>query len=245
MLDAVRLRTKAAVQYDPDLSDLVERINALRTEARNIVQDAHFDLQVPEAERVNDGPHRTSVELTAASVLTAANALLSYLDALLQLYLAPKSKDLEENPENAARVFIGHGRNQVVWPKVKAFVQDRCRLDPIVLELQPSTGLTVIEKLEKYGRLADYAVLVMTGDDRTEAGDVRARQNIIQELGWFQGVLGRGRTTVLMQRGIEVPSNLGGIVYLDFPGDDVEATFDKLRLELETTGLILTGTRRR
>jgi len=88
-------------------------------------------------------------------------------------------------------------------------------------------------------------VLVMTGEDRIEAGDVRARQNIIQELGWFQGALGRGHTAMLIQRGIEIPSNLGGIVYLDFPDDDVEMTFDRLRHELEATGLIETGKRHR
>jgi hypothetical protein len=72
----------------------------------------------------------------------------------------------------------------------------------------------------------------MTSEDRTEAGDARARQNVIQELGWFQGVLGRGRTAMLVQRGIEMPSNLGGIVYLDFPGDDVEMTFDRYVMNL-------------
>jgi predicted nucleotide-binding protein len=241
---AIGLRIKLALQYEPDLYDLVGRINTLRREVRDIVQDARFELQVPDAKEVKDG-HQISTGLTAESVLTAATALRSYLDVLLELYLAPKVKDLEENPESSARVFIGHGRNGVVWPKVKTFVQDRCGLDPIVLELQPSTGLTVIEKLEKFGRIADYAVLVMTGDDRTEAGDVRTRQNIIQELGWFQGVLGRGHTAMLVQRGIEIPSNLGGIVYLDFPGDDVEMTFDKLRHELEATGLIETGKRHR
>jgi hypothetical protein len=137
IIEGVGLRIKAAVQYEPDLSDLVRRINMLRSEVRDIVQDARFELQVPDAVEIADGPYRTSIELTVASVTTAARALRSYLDAFPELYLAPKIKDLEENPESSARVFIGHGRNGIVWPKVKTFVQDRCSLDPIVLELQP------------------------------------------------------------------------------------------------------------
>ena len=98
--------------------------------------------------------------------------------------------------------------------------------------------MTVIEKLEKYGRMADYAVLILTGDDRTENGESRARQNVIQELGWFQGVLGRNRTAILQQSGVAVASNLSGIVYLEFHDDSVESAFDALRREFETAGLI-------
>jgi hypothetical protein len=243
LLESVGLRARASVEYDPNCLDLVERINAIRGEIRDIVEDSGFDVQVPQAAEIEDRPHRISLDLTLASVRTAGISLSQYVDALLQVYLAPKATELEENPCKVAQVFIGHGSNGVVWPKVKQFIQDRCGLEPIVLELRPNSGLTVIEKLERDGRLADYAVFVMTGDDKTEDGEARARQNVIQELGWFQGVLGRGHTAILVQRGIEIPSNISGIVRLEFSGDEVEATFDRLRQELETTGLVEVGQR--
>ena len=116
-------------------------------------------------------------------------------------------------------------------------MQDRCHLEPAVLDLLPSAGLTVIEKLEKYGRTADYAVLILTTDDQTAEGTVR-RQNVMQELGWFQGVLERKRTAILQQEGVEIASNVAGIVYFSFKGNAVEGAFDSLRQEFEAAGLL-------
>ena len=149
------------------------------------------------------------------NILTRAQELIRYLDDILALHLTPKSKELGRDVTTAAKVFIGHGRNQVVRERVEDFIHKGCGPDLIVLEDQPSEGMTVIEKLEKHGRLADYAVLILTGDDVSAEGLARARQNVIQELGWFQGVLGRKRTAMLVERGVDIPSNVAGVVRLN------------------------------
>jgi predicted nucleotide-binding protein len=226
--------TVGSTDFDPYL----RQINDIRAEIRDILDDPAFDTLIPRAGLHSTGHSSFSSQLTLINVKDTAEALFTHIDAVLGLYLTPKSQAMAENVAAKGKVFIGHGHNEIVLNRVKNFVQDRCRLDPIVLNLLPSTGLTIIEKLEKYGRAADYAVLIMTADDETTSGLPRARQNVIQELGWFQGVLGRNRTAIVQQAGVEIASNLSGIVLLRFEGDAVEAVFDRLRQEFEAAALM-------
>ena len=216
----------------------LKRMQSLHDEIKSIVEDPQFDVVVPRPLTSHPSQHTYSASGTLVNVVTTANELIAYVDTILTLHRTPKSGDLESTPRATTKVFIGHGRNQLVRHRVKGFVKDRCRLEPIILEELPSSGMTVIEKLEKYGRVADYAVLILTGDDLDAAGAARARQNVIQELGWFQGVLGRNRTAVLLQKGVEIPSNVAGVVYIEFEGDNVEATFERLRSEFEEAAIL-------
>lgn len=232
-----------AIQHQANLYDSWERsrdrINAIRDEVKKIVQDPQFDVLVQPATTSHPGAHTYSPAGTMINVLTTARELRSYIDGILGLCLTPKSKQLQQDPKKTAKVFIGHGRNEIVRNKVEDFVRDRCGLQPLVLQDLPSSGLTVIEKLEKYGRTADYAVLILTGDDVMQEEEARrARQNVIQELGWFQGVLGRKRTAILRQQGVEIASNIAGVVYLEFVENNVEMAFDRLRQEFEEAGLL-------
>lgn len=211
---------------------LVRQINDVRKRTEEIVGDPHFDSLVSVARKHNVLYH------TIDSVSNTAKELLSYINDVLLAYSSPKARELQQTQGQGGNVFITHGHNQIVRYKVKDFLRDRCGLNPIVLQELPSAGMTIIEKLEKHGRTADYAVVILTGDDITEHGEARARQNVIQELGWFQGVLGRNRTAMLVQRGVELFSNISGIVYLEFEGDAVEGILEDLRKELEEAGLI-------
>jgi hypothetical protein len=216
------------------------RMNAIRQEIGAIVEDPKFDVLVPKPEVAHPRPNTYSPIGTLVNVVTTGRELITYLDGILQLHVPSKltASDPEAAPVSTDHVFIGHGRNELVRHRVKSFVADRCHLQPVILEELPSQGMTVIEKLEKYGRATNYAVLILAGDDFDVDGAARARQNVIQELGWFQGVLGRNRTTVLMQRGVEVPSNIAGVVYIEFVGDGVDSAFDRLRAEFEAAGLL-------
>ena len=46
-----------------------------------------------------------------------------------------------------------------------------------------------------------------------EAQKSRARQNVVFELGYFVGSLGRGRACLLRRGEVEIPSDLYGVVY--------------------------------
>lgn len=232
---SIRIQADVVDSWETNLS----RINSVREEVRDIVEDPQFDVLVVPATTAHPSHFSYSASGSMANAIATARELATYIDSLLVLYLTPKSKDLEQDASKAGKVFIGHGQNQIVRNKVKNFIRDRCGLQPLVLEDLPSAGHTVMEKLEKYGRTADYAVLILTGDDLVQGRDERrARQNVIQELGWFQGVLGRKRTAILCEEGVEIASNIGGVVYLKFTGNNVEMIFDQLRQEFEEAGII-------
>ena len=47
----------------------------------------------------------------------------------------------------------------------------------------------------------------------------RARQNVIFELGFFVGKLGRKRTFALLLQGVTKPSDFDGVLYIPMEGD--------------------------
>jgi predicted nucleotide-binding protein len=88
----------------------------------------------------------------------------------------------------------------------------------IVLHEQANAGLTILEKFENYATDVSFAVVLLTGDDEggVRASDEthpRGRQNVIFELGFFFGKLGRKRVAVLLEENVERPSDIAGPVY--------------------------------
>lgn len=84
--------------------------------------------------------------------------------------------------------------------QVKDFVQDELGLQTIVLDAQPSNGMTIIEKFEQYANDATYAIIFFSPDDIVVGNNDeqrRARQNVILELGYFMGELGRAKECIL------------------------------------------------
>ena len=96
-------------------------------------------------------------------------------------------------------------------------------LSPIILHEQPNQGRTVIEKFEQNAEVP-FAIVLLTPDDVGSLWDdqpnlrLRARQNVIFELGYFTGSLGRGRVCALTKGHLEEPSDYEGVVYI--PLDD-------------------------
>ena len=91
----------------------------------------------------------------------------------------------------------------------------KLELEPIVLRNQPNRGLkTLIEKVEEHAEVA-FAVVLLTPDDVGRAKSdtdfkERARQNVLIELGYFLGKLGRRSVCALYKGAIELPSDIEG-----------------------------------
>ena len=132
------------------------------------------------------------------------------------------------------RVFISHSHNEVAKHKLKDFVRERLRMEPVILAEQPDLGLTVVEKLEKYGPECQFALVLFTADDQTVSGEARARQNVTHELGFFHGLLGKDRVLLLKQSGVELFSNISGLIYKEFERDGIESVFEDIRIALES-----------
>ena len=56
---------------------------------------------------------------------------------------------------------------------------------------EPNAGRTIIEKLIDNAGRCDSAVIIMTGDDFTQEEEARVRENVMHEIGFFQGFYGR------------------------------------------------------
>jgi predicted nucleotide-binding protein len=117
------------------------------------------------------------------------------------------------------KVFIVHGHDEAARTTVAHYIE-RLGLKPIVLRDQPRAGRTIIESIEVYSNVA-FAVVLLTPDDiggrkgaSPEDLGFRARQNVVFELGFFIGRLGRDRVCVLYKEGVEIPSDYSGVLYL-------------------------------
>ena len=114
-------------------------------------------------------------------------------------------------------------------------------LNPVILANLPAAGDTVIERyLAKAGDVG-YACVLLTPDDYgyvksdPSKGQARARQNVILELGMVLANLGRKRVAILLQEGVERPSDIHGLLYVPFK-DNVDEVKLKLFKELQAAG---------
>lgn len=141
--------------------------------------------------------------------------------------IAPIQTAVPQPAESAVvnrRVFVVHGRDEGLKQSVARFI-DTIELKAIVLEEQPGLGRTIIEKFEDHASNVGYAVVLLTPDDvgkldgSASPEQKRARQNVLFELGYFAGKLGRGKVCLLKRGELEIPSDLAGVECLSYDGD--------------------------
>jgi predicted nucleotide-binding protein len=136
-------------------------------------------------------------------------------------------------------VFVVHGHDEAMKQSVARFISD-LGLSPIVLHEQPNRGQTIIEKFEQNAAQAGFAVVLMSPDDiggavaTPKMRRLRARQNVVMELGYFTGTLGRSRICVLISDDVELPSDYMGVAYTPF--DPAGAWKRTLASELRSSG---------
>ena len=105
---------------------------------------------------------------------------------------------------------------------------------------EPNNGRVLIEKFEQTAAAVGYAIVLLTGDDvgrpaATATDRPRARQNVVFEMGFFVGAFGRPRVAVLVEEGVERPSDIEGLV--DITLDAAGAWKTKVATELDSAGL--------
>jgi predicted nucleotide-binding protein len=119
---------------------------------------------------------------------------------------------------NLCKIFVVHGHDEGARESVARFIQ-ALGFQPIILHERANEGRTVIEKVEAHSDVG-FAVVLLTPDDQgCEKGGTpgpRARQNVVLELGYFIGRLGRNRVCALKRGELEIPSDFGGVVYESF-----------------------------
>src|SRR5215510_9142703 len=124
----------------------------------------------------------------------------------------------------APKFFIGHGRS-LVWRELKDFLGDRLGLSVDEFNRVPVAGIATSTRLSEMLDAAAFAFLVMTAEDEQVDGKVRARENVVHEVGLFQGRLGFARAIVLVEDGCEEFSNIHGLGQIRFPTGNIAAKF--------------------
>ena len=158
----------------------------------------------------------------------------------LQLFNGPSDT---ASPTLGKEIFIVHGREDEIKETVARFVE-QLGLKATILHEQPNEGRTIIEKLEDCADRAGFAIVLLTPDDVGALKDriegeskPRARQNVIFELGYFMGKLGRERVCPLFKGEIENPSDIDGVVYV--PMNDTDGWKLKLCQEMKNAGFLI------
>jgi len=154
-----------------------------------------------------------------------------------RLELIPELGEHAASSLSSRCIFIGHGRSKL-WARLKIYLEDELRLPTITYESESRVGESIVPTLEKMLDQATFAVLVLTAEDETAEGSRRARQNVIHEAGLFQGRLGFKRAVMLKQEGLENFTNVEGLQYIGFSGDQIEQTFYDLQRVLKREGLL-------
>ena len=110
-------------------------------------------------------------------------------------------------------------------------------------------GLTIIEALEREivspSKGKRFGIVLLTPDDlgykqedSPTNAELRARQNVVMEMGMLIAAFGRSRVAILKMGHVEVPSDASGIIYLSF-NNHVKEVAAKLCQRLREAGFAL------
>lgn len=141
---------------------------------------------------------------------------------------APVASESSPDVPKSNRVFVVHGHDNEMKQAVARTIE-KLGLEAVILHEQPKRGRTIIEQIECHSDVSFAVVLLSpddtgySNDDRADAAKPRARQNVILELGYFAGKLGR-ENVVALHRGsknekLELPSDYDGVLYTPYDGD--------------------------
>jgi predicted nucleotide-binding protein len=145
-------------------------------------------------------------------------------------------------PAINAKIFVVHGHDREARDQLELVLM-RLGLQPFILQNSDGGSKTIIEALEQHiYQEAAFGIILLTPDDYgyiktgTDADrQPRARQNVILEMGMIMAALGRSRMVILKKGALELPSDAGGILYIEF-NEHVREITPKLAQRLQSAG---------
>ncbi|MCU0351181.1 MAG: nucleotide-binding protein [Flavobacterium sp.] len=150
----------------------------------------------------------------------------------------PSNENREREVLNK-KVFIVHGHDDKARLELFNIVKDDLKLEPIVLQEQPNVSVeTILSKFERLAKDCSSALVLFTPDDSAN-GNLRARQNVILELGYFLGKFHNAdskRIAIIKNGNVEIPSDISGVIYLEYSKNIKEIYYD-LKKQFDTWGI--------
>ncbi len=209
---------------------------------RSLFTTDEFSEEFTNAKRITALQLGAGLRVKARMQDNRISACIQYLRQLcvrlpfLQDNETPAS-DRDSAQPSPAGIFIVHGHNKALKFEVARFME-KLEVGPIILDEQANEGKTIIEKLERYSNV-QFAIVMLTADDEGRGKDSqsplvqRARQNVWFEFGYFASKLGRAKVCALVEKEVEIPSDLQGVGYVQMDGD---WKFDLVR-EMKAAGI--------
>lgn len=141
------------------------------------------------------------------------------------------------------KIFVVHGHDEKALEQLELILL-RLALKPYILQNNDGGSNTIIEALEQQiYQEAAFGIVLMTPDDfgypkkkGDDAIQPRARQNVILELGMVLASLGRNRMVILKKGALETPSDVDGVLRLEF-NDHVKEVAVKLARRMKAAGI--------
>jgi predicted nucleotide-binding protein len=162
--------------------------------------------------------HASLTRSKGRSIALLTQAIASLEERLAELPAAFSSQAVPAPEIFERKVFVVHGHDDGAREAVARFLE-QIGFEAIILHEQANQGRTIIEKVVAHGDVG-FAVVLLTPDDegckKGEPSKPRARQNVVLELGYFIGRLGRDRVCALTRGNVEIPSDFAGVVYESF-----------------------------
>jgi predicted nucleotide-binding protein len=168
---------------------------------------------------------RTTTVIVKAEERSMVESVFEIFEqAVDQSTLPPEEKEEEkQNPH----IFIGHGQS-LQWKDLKDHLHEKHAYEVEAYEVGARAGHAIRDILEDMMTKSSFAIIVMTGEDKDEKGGLRARQNVIHELGLFQGHLGFSKAIILLEEGTEEFSNIHGINQIRYGKGNIKETFGEV-----------------
>jgi len=215
-LDPKAERSHQAIQTLSEATrDLIEWLNA----SLDMIEKGRPDDYEPCMEkyaRIIDSVDAKGYTLLflADSVYATVSSDLCYIIGVLKSI--SKSDPIIWPSEDS--IFIVHGHNLTLRDDVRDYVESELGHNTVVLSDEPDGGRFVLEKFIDSANECGYAIVLMTADDQCISGNVveeRARQNVIFEYGFFVGRLGKANICIILDPGVELPSDVKGITRIN------------------------------
>jgi hypothetical protein len=121
-------------------------------------------------------------------------------------------------------IFIGHGRAPD-WKQLRDHLRDEQRFTVEFFESEPRAGQSIRDVLAAMKAKTGCAILIYAREDELKDGTWRPRANVIHECGFFAAGLEAGRTIVVREEGVEIPTNQAGEVYIPYPTNSIATAF--------------------
>ncbi|MBU4348568.1 nucleotide-binding protein [Patescibacteria group bacterium] len=151
----------------------------------------------------------------------------SKIESIFQVFERNLNESKIVTESEPLTIFIGHGHNPQ-WRDLKDHLHEKQGLNVNHYEIGPRAGKSIKEVLEEMLDESSFALLVLTGEDIHINGELHARENIIHELGLFQGRLGFTRAIILLEEDVQEFSNILGVNQIRFAKGRIEETFGEI-----------------